>query len=246
MIGLRQFTLTELRLFLREPTQIIFGMGLPILLLVLFGFWPVMTKRHPEPDGLRALDIYIPILIGVCMTQLGLSSLTSSLSSYREKRILRRLATTPAQPMALLLAQLAVHMIMILVAVILLIVIGILAFEIRIPGNIIGFLIAFLLSASSIFAIGLFVAAVAPNAKAGTLIGTLLFFPILFFAGLWTPGPMMPELIRRVATFTPLGAGCQAMQAAWDGSWPPLLQLAVLAVYTVGGCLLASKLFRWS
>jgi hypothetical protein len=36
------------------------------------------------------------------------------------------------------------------------------------------------------------------------------------------------------------------MQLAWDGEWWQPLRLGVMIVYTVGGCLAASKLFRWT
>jgi ABC-2 type transport system permease protein len=109
----------------------------------------------------------------------------------------------------------------------------------------VGFLVAFLFSAGALFAIGLFIAAVAKNGKAGNAIGTLLFFPVMFFAGLWTPREVMPAVLRRIGDFTPLGAGEHALFDAATGSWPHVGQLAVLAGYVVVFGLAAAKLFRW-
>ncbi len=84
-------------------------------------------------------------------------------------------------------------------------------------------MLAFLLAAVGVFAIGLFIAAVAPTGKAGNAIGTLLFFPSMFFAGLWTPREVMPGVLQRIGDFTPLGAGERALHDAMTGHWPNLL-----------------------
>ena len=96
------------------------------------------------------------------------------------------------------------------------------------PGQLAGFVLAFLLSAAGVFALGLLIAALAPAGKAGNSIGTLLFFPLMFFAGLWTPREVLPEVLRRIADFTPLGAGERALHEATSGHWPTCVSLTVL------------------
>lgn len=245
MRGLRQFTFTEFRLFLREPVFIIFGVVFPPALLAIFGFLPFMTKADPELGGQRLLDIYVPPLVAVVIAMLGLTALTSYLAAYREKGILKRLATTPTRPATVLLAQITVSMTLIVAAVALLVLLGVGVLDVPAPGAPLAFVIAFVLSASAMFAVSLFIASAAPSGKAGAGIGSMLFFPVVFFAGLWTPGPLMPDVLRVIGDFTPLGAGARAMQGAWSGAWPTALQLVVLVAYTVGGIVAAAKLFRW-
>jgi ABC-2 type transport system permease protein len=118
-------------------------------------------------------------------------------------------------------------------------------FGTALPTQPLGFLVAFVLAAASLYAVGLLVAAVAPTGKAAAGIGTVLWFPIMFFAGLWVPREAMPDTLNRIGDFTPLGAGVQAMQDAWNGSWPDLLHLAVMAAFAIGASLAAARLFRW-
>ena len=94
-------------------------------------------------------------------------------------------------------------------------------------------------------ALGLLVAALAPSAGAASGIGTMVYFPMMFFAGAWTPGPLMPEIAERIGDFLPLGTASMAMQDAWVGDWPSRLHLAVLAVSALGLGVLAARLFRW-
>lgn len=88
-------------------------------------------------------------------------------------------------------------------------------------------------------------AALAPTGKAATSLGMLLFFPSMFFAGVWTPGDLMPSWARPVRDVSPLGAGMEAMQKAWDGGWPDTTNLLALVVATLVTGALAAKVFRW-
>jgi ABC-2 type transport system permease protein len=236
----------EMKLLLREPIVLVFGVALPVVLLAVFGNLSFMKTPDPGLGGVRIIDVYLPPLISVTITMLGLSTISAVLSNYRERGILKRLATTPAKPMTLLLAEMAVNLFLMAVTVALLLVVGVGLMGIKAPKDFVGFVIAFLLAAAAVFSIGLLVAAWAPNGRTGSGLGSILFFPLVFFAGLWTPGPAMPALLRQIALFTPLGAGSQAMQLAWDGNWWQPLRLGVMVAYTVGCCFGASKLFRWT
>jgi hypothetical protein len=45
----RQLLRTEFLLALRQPTGLILGLGLPVLLLVIFGSIPAFSKLRPSP-----------------------------------------------------------------------------------------------------------------------------------------------------------------------------------------------------
>jgi ABC-2 type transport system permease protein len=191
------------------------------------------------------IDLYVPIVIALVLAMLALSTMPTALATYREKGILRRLSTTPARPEALLGAQLLMSLAMALAVVIVAMAIGVAAFGTQAPRNPVGFVAALLLAAASLLALGLVVAALAPSGRAATGIGALLFYPFNFFAGLWVPRDAMPELLRRISDFTPLGAAVQALQDTLAGSWPRPLHLAVMATVAVAASLAAARWFRW-
>jgi ABC-2 type transport system permease protein len=109
----------------------------------------------------------------------------------------------------------------------------------------VAFLLAFLLCCAASFGIGLVLAS-QRSSKITQGLGSLLFFPLMFFGGLWVPRPLMPETLRDLSDFTPLGAGVQALQDASAGSWPQWLHIGVLTGYAVVTWLVAKKLFRWT
>ncbi|MCO1576682.1 ABC transporter permease [Crossiella sp. SN42] len=245
MTALTRLTVTEARLFLRDPAAVLLSLGLGPILLLVFGLTPFFREPQAAYGGARIVDFYLPTLITMSVGMLGLSTLSGSLAGYRELGVLRRLATTPVPPIRLLIAQLLVQLLMVTVATVLLMALGGIVAGVPLPGNLVGALLAFLLTTLAIFGLGLLIAAVAPTTKAAQGIGTVVLFPLMFLAGLWTPGPLMPELVRRIGEFSPLGAGTQAMQAAWSGNWPNPLHLAVTAAFAAAALFGAAKLFRW-
>jgi ABC-2 type transport system permease protein len=240
-----KLTLTELKLFLRDPTALFFAVIFPPMLLAILGAIPSFREPTEDLGGQRVIDVYVPITIAFVLGMLAISVVPTYLATYREKGILRRLSTTPVRPSSLLLAQLAMGMGMALVGVTLVLGVGIVVFDTAVPQQFLGYLVAFVLAAAASFAVGLLIAAVAPSGKAASGIGTILFFPMMFLAGLYFPREVMPDVLRRIGDFTPLGAGVQALQDATTGTWPQPLHLAVLAAIAIAASLTAAKLFRW-
>jgi ABC-2 type transport system permease protein len=235
----------ELKLFLREPLAVFFAVVFPAGLVGILGSVPSFREPTRDLGGQRVIDLYVPIAVTFVVVMLAVSVVPSALAAYRERGVLRRLATTPVRPAALLAAQLAMGLLTAIFAVLLVLGVGRLAFDVALPRQLFGYALSFVLAAAAMFAIGLLLAAVAPSARSAQGLGSLLIFPVMFFAGLWVPRAVMPEVLRRISDFTPLGAGAQALQDATGGSWPQPLHLAVMLAYVAIFGLLAARTFRW-
>ncbi len=236
---------SELRLFLREPLTAFFTFLFPALLVVIIGAVPAFREPASGLGGARVIDLYTGIAVVFTLATLGLQSAPMVLATYRERGVLRRLAVTPVRPAALLAAQLVMSLSTAASAVVLVLVTARVLYAVPLPRNPLAFAVAFLGCAGAAFAIGLLIAAVASSGKAANGIGTLVFFPAMFFAGLWTPREAFPELLRRISDFTPLGAGEIALADAMGGSWPGLGSLTVLVAYILVFGVAAARSFRW-
>jgi ABC-2 type transport system permease protein len=225
--------------------SVFFALAFPPLLLVILGSVPAFRQPSRDLGGARVIDLYVPIVMGLVLAFFAFSTLPTYLATYRERGILRRLATTPVRPTRLLLAQMAMSLALAVVVVVLVLGIGAAAFGTDLPRNPLGFLAAFLLATASLFAIGLVVAALAPSGRVATGIGLILFYPMNFFAGLWLPRDAMPQVLRRIGDFTPLGAGVQSLQDSLAGAWPRPLDLGMMAVIALAAGLAAARWFRW-
>jgi ABC-2 type transport system permease protein len=240
-----KLTRNELRLYFREPLVVFFSLLFPTVLVVILGSIPAFREHKPEIGGGTYVGIYVGVALALSLAILGLQFVPAVLSLYREKGVLRRLATTPVRPVALLGAQLVSAIGIAIVSGVLVTVVGRVAFGVQLPGQLLGYLLAYVLSAAGVFAIGLLIAALAPSGKAGNAIGTVLFFPSMFFAGLWAPREVMPKVIQRIGDFTPLGAGEHLLYETSGGHWPSVLPVLVLLAYLVLFGAAAARLFRW-
>jgi ABC-2 type transport system permease protein len=245
MNALTKLTVTESKLFFREPIAVFFTLVFPLLLLVVIGSVPALRRPDPNFAGARFIDLYAPVVIALSIAMLALSGLPQMLATYREKGILRRMATTPVRPIRMLSAQLIMCSALSVLTMIVVVAVGRIAFDVPLPRQIAAYLLAYVLSAVATLAMGLLIAALAPSGKGAGAIGSILFFPVLFLAGLWGPRATMPEWFRRISDFTPLGAGVQSLQDAAGGAWPQLLHVAVMIGWTVAAGALAARYFRW-
>jgi ABC-2 type transport system permease protein len=241
----RKLLLNECRLAWRLPIGLVFGMGLPLLLLMIFGGIGPLHRPAESLGGLSYFTIYIPILMALVIGVLGVVALPSPLVTYREQGILRRLSTTPAPPAWLLGAQLVINVGMAVAGLTILIVVGIAAFGLHAPQSIGGFVVATSFSIAAVFAIGLWVAAIARSTVSAKAISLVVWFPMMFFGGLWLPRELMPAFLRGISDATPLGASVAAIQHSMRGAYPPAVSLLILAAYAVIFGFLAVRFFRW-
>ena len=235
----------EIRLVWRRPVGLIAGVGLPVLLIVIFGNVDGFQQPMASLGGSTVFDMYVPILAVFSMAMIALLGLPVPLASYRELGVLRRLSTTPIPRTWLLAAQGVVQLGIALIGLAVIFGLSMTVFGVPAPASSGGLVLSIALSAVGLFPIGLMVAAVARTATAANVIGRLAFFPLMFFAGLWLPRELMPTLLRDISNYTPLGAAVQAIQSSMLTGFPPVAPLLVLAGYAVVFGFLARRFFRW-
>jgi ABC-2 type transport system permease protein len=244
--ALRRLTRTELRLFLRERVGIIWGVGFPVVLLIIFGAIPgFRSPVSKDLPGVSVLDAYVPILFAFVLAMLALNVVPPVLAGYREKGILRRLATTPVGAARVLAAQLIINISMTIVTLVILLAVARIAYHVPLPRQAGGFILALALAIAALFGLGMVIAAVATTGRMANATGAILFFPLMFFSGLWLPIAAMPALLQHISHATPLGAAVQALTDAWQGHFPHPVQLITLAIYALVAPALAARLFRW-
>lgn len=233
MTATAKLTVVETKLLVRDPGSM-FSFLIPVFILIVFG------------SGIEPGDtVLLPMTLAISIGLVGLYLMPTALASYREKGILRRLATTPVRPGSLLIVQLLLQFALTLVSCGVLLAVAGTVLGVQLPASVLGFGVVFLLGTASVFAIGLLIAALAPSGRAANGIGVLLYFPMAFLAGLMQPASQMPAIVVRIGEFTPLGAFRQSLEDIWNGGAPDPLLLAVMAVYAVVVSLAAAKFFRW-
>ncbi|WP_203580025.1 ABC transporter permease [Microbacterium hibisci] len=228
-----QLTIVETKLLTREPGAL-FTFVIPVFILIVFG-----TSIGQGDTTL------LPMTLAISVALVALYLMPTTLASYREKGILRRLSTTPVRPGIILVVQLVLQTVVALLTGLILIAVAGLALGASLPADPVAFLVVYALGILSMFSIGLVIAAVAPSGMAANGIGVLLYFPLAYLAGLLQPVALMPATMVRIGELTPLGAFRQALQQVWLGQSLELAPLGLMAAYAVVLSLVAAKLFRW-
>lgn len=236
---------TEFRLFCREAGALFWILAFPTLLLVVLGFIPEFRQPNEEMGGTRVIDLYVPVAVLLATITAGIQSMPTVLTGYRERGVLRRLRVTPARPASLLVAQLLLHGAAVLVSGAVALTVGRLVYDVPLPQQPFGYAVAFVLATFASLAIGTLISAFSKTTKISSVIGTVVFFPMMFTSGVWLPVQAMPDVVRNIVEWTPLGAASQALDAAAGGSWPAWLDLLVTAVWGVVVVAGAARWFRW-
>ena len=246
MTALTTLTRAQARIFVREPIVVVFGLVFPAVLLLLIGtVFPGATAVNAELGHQSLVEIYAPATAVMALLTLGIAMLPQALGLDRERGILRRLSVTPAHPRVLVAAHVAVQAVAVTAATIAAVLVGVIAFDLPLPQRPVWFVLAFVLSGAALLAIGVLLGALVPTAQAGVGAGMLVYFPMLFFAGIYLPLEIMPDGLRTFSSWTPPGAAADALGDAWAGTVPTGTSLLVLVATAVVAGGLATRLFRW-
>ncbi|MFF6784343.1 ABC transporter permease [Streptomyces sp. NPDC012510] len=236
---------SEARLFRREPGSLFWMLAFPTILLAILGSIPSFREADPAFGGLRLIDGYVPVSVLLGLIVGGVQAMPQTLTGYRERGVLRRMSTTPVRPAALLSAQTILYGGAALVSALLALAVGRLAFDVRLPEQPFGYGVALLLAVLVALALGAVISALSRTAKISAAIGSAVFFPAMFCAGVYLPVQAMPDALARSVGFTPFGAAAQALNEAAAGAWPGWDHLTVLVAWTVLLTAAASRWFRW-
>jgi ABC-2 type transport system permease protein len=236
---------TEARLFSRELGSVFWILLFPTILLLVIGLVPDFRRADESLGGQRFIDVYASVCVILAMIMAAIMAMPPVMAGYRESGVLRRLRTTPMHPAALLGAQAGLHAAAVLVSVVLALGTARVAYDVPLPGDVGWYVVCVALATAAAFSVGALITAVSSNARVVQTVGTVVFFPMMFTAGVWLPVQTMQGWLRDVVVATPLGAAAEALNDALHGAAPDLVDLAVMAGWTAVLSLVAVLLFRW-
>jgi ABC-2 type transport system permease protein len=232
------------RLAFREPYAALAGIGLPAVLLFVFGFLGQANPGNVGDSGQTIIDLWIPTILVIAFIGISIS-LPNTLVRDREIGWLRRVSTTPLHPFMLLAGQLIFDLILAAAAVLIVIVGGALVFGASLHVQILTFGISLLLAIAEIFALGLVLVALLPSQTVASAVAGVVFFVSMFLSGLWVQPAQMGEPLRTVMYYSPTGAAARALlDSVFNGS-PSYAALLTMAVYTLIFGFIAIRFFRW-
>lgn len=248
--GLGALCRSELLLQARDGVAVFFLIVFPALLLVGMGFAipglrDVITDAPPPVAGTRPLDWMAPAFYTLAIATSALTVLPVVVAGLREHGVLRRLATTPIQPAKVLIAATVSVLVYAGVGLGLAVIAARFALQVDLPSNWFIFVAAYLLGSAGLYGLGLVIGAMAKKAASASGLAMFVYFPSMYLAGVWTPGPgQMPEAVKNIASFTPPGATTDLFNAAVLGTSVSVQPYIVLVAWAVATLALAALVYR--
>ncbi|MCK5198591.1 MAG: ABC transporter permease [Spirochaetales bacterium] len=242
------FTLfkTELILSVREFSGVLFGLIMPVGIMLLLG---VLHGDKPAYEGasftLVQQSFAAVATIGICAS--GLMGIPLNIAAYREKKILKHFKVTPTSPFLLLGAQFLTNLVFAVLSSLLVFLVALLFFNYSLQGPLLQFILAYGLVLTAIFSLGMMIASVSGNIKTANLLCTIFYFPMLFLSGATIPFEIMPVGLQKVSSIMPLTQGIRLLKnvslATTDTNW--LKPVIILSATAVLGMIISVKTFRW-
>lgn len=235
---LMELTTIEFKIFTRTFMNLFFALLFPAIMMLAFG--SIYGKYG-------STDLSIPAYICMEIAMIGLMSLPIAISTYREKKILKRFKASPMNPADILISQVLVNTAMTILGSILLVVTGVLLYDVNFQGNIFEFMAAFLISLVSLFSIGFLLASITPDVKSATAVCNIIYFPMIFLSGATMPLDMMPQIIVLISKILPLTYCVNLLSGIWSGGrlFDYQLELLVLTCMFIASVVISLIRFRW-
>lgn len=207
----------EQKLGLRCPDGIIFGVGMPVGVLILIAAI-AGSKTAGVGGGYTFLQSAFASLIAVGICAAAFMGIPLTVADYRDKKILKHFFVTPVSPGLILGVVAACGAVTAIISAVAITIVAVWVFGYRMDGNVLYFTGAWLLTLISMFSIGLLIAGLCKTTKIANVVTTAVYFPMLFLSGATIPFELFPENIQKVASVLPLTQGIKLMKAVSMGA----------------------------
>jgi len=234
--------------FWLNPVGAIFTVGFPLVFLILLGA-SAGSSRVKLLGNIKLIQYYVPAFVAFGVMSACFTTLAIVLVNRREEGLLKRLRLSPLPAWAFLGAIFISTLVVAFVQVIVLLAIGRFGFGVHLPANLGAFVIAVVVGGLSFTALGAAISTLIPNPDAAGPVTNVVFFVLLFLAGLWFPisahsglaqfSSFFPIRHFITAVFAPFNLEPGASPWAWH-------DLLVVAIWGVAAAAFAVWRFRWA
>jgi ABC-2 type transport system permease protein len=238
------------RVFWRSPASVFFTVMLP--LIFLFIFCSIFGNDTIEERGnISIATYYVPGIMTLAIVSATLVSLAISLVEARDSGRLKRVRSTPLPTWATVAGRVGNAVVISLLMTVIVTLIGYVVYDVEIPTSTLpALLVAIIVGAASFSCLGFALTAAIPSEDAAPAITNVAVLPLYFLSGVFIPDTEIPDGVLHVASVFPIRNFFEALFTAFDpattGAGFEWGNLGIVALWGVGGLLLAMRFFRWA
>jgi len=244
--GLWQLALSEFKLNLREPAMLFWALAFPALWMGIFG----AIFKKPMPgfgyEGLNYANFILPGGMGLTILASAFIGMSTTLATYRETGVLKRLRVTPLKTSTLALSFTISQIIFIALGIFVLFVIGKIFFNVRVLGSWAALIGMSVFGMITFLALGSAIGSVARSPRAATVITMLIFMSMIFLSDMFLPVSLFPTWLQPICKALPLTPLTTVLRDIVYGTpLNELWQLGIIASWLVLGSVITVKFFKW-
>lgn len=236
--------------YLRSPVGMFFTIGLPLIMLVMFNALFGGDTIQTDGGEWSVQQFYTGGLAAFTAVSATYTNLVNVVPIRRDDGILKRWRSTPLPPSIYLAGWILGALVMALLGVVLQLTLGVVAYDLTIDvAKVPAMVVTFIVGVSAFAALGLAVASLVPNADSAPAVANATILPLAFVSDVFIPLDNAPSWLEIVGDIFPLKPFVNAFQNTLNPfvdapafSWP---ELAVVAVWGIGGALVARSTFTW-
>ncbi|HKV12112.1 MAG TPA: ABC transporter permease [Thermoanaerobaculia bacterium] len=207
-----------------------------------------VQSEKMEEKGSRYIDFLIPGLLGMNLMGTGIWSIAFSVTTARNRRILKRLVATPMHKGHYLLAQIFGRLMFLVPEIVFLVGVGWLFFGVAVRGSLLLLLLLCLLGAMTFCGLGLLCASRVSTIEGASGLANLIMLPMWVLSGVFFSSERFPDAVQPFINALPLTALNQALRGVINeaqGLAGVAPQAGILAAWALVSFAVALKIFRW-
>lgn len=208
--------------------------------LIAFTETPVTAQQF------STLELLVPGIISAFIMINGVIALTSNITEFKRRGILKRLSITPLTKIDWVIGNILSQMLLNFMLTGLMIGLSWAFLNVRLIPDV--FTIAIILLGSIMFSgIGMALSGVIKDVEAATAIGNVIAFPMMYLSGTFYPLELMPSFIQTVAKALPLTYFSEGLKYSMLYKYPEgiYMNMAVIAALAVIFIIVGALVTRW-
>ena len=230
----------ELTVMARNGEQLLLLIGIPVLLLVFFS----QTNVLPT-DGLANIDFLMPGILSLAIMSTAMVSLGIATGFERSYGVLKRLGTTPLGTKRLVAAKVVATCCIEITQLLALVAVGLILGWNPSSINLPSLMLALVLGTSCFAGLGLIMAG-RLRAEINLAAQNGLYLVLLLLGGILIPNSELPKSIAWLAEVLPSSLLSELLRSIFSNDELKISDLASLAIWAIGACLVAVFSFKWS
>jgi ABC-2 type transport system permease protein len=198
--------------------------------------------------GVPAAQALLSGLIGYGCANTAFAGLAITLVVRREQAILKRLRGTPLPASTFVAAMLVSTLIVFALQTVALFGLGRAFYGTPFPTAVVSLILAVIFGAVVFAALGVATASLIRSAEGSSAVVNFILLPMAFLTGAFGPTRHFPPFLRAVGDVLPLKYYIDLVNAIYlrgHSIWTKPLDLAVFALWGLGGLIVAVLKFRW-